>query len=808
MPDPVSRGASVLTMLRIARLFVLRPTLKSLGVTPIQLHQQPEAVLEHYAEQLIDFFCRADGAGASRWTSLADGLAQALRTALGKSRDGAVRDALAAVLAYPDSGERAQVLGEQAPQVRQAWHHGCLALVIGRADRLTVVYTLARGIEQVGASTQWPGAEPLVHDVFDGWALSALESALQRIALIDLSVFESVEALDRQLAWATRFADFFTQDPQQELPRHELGQHLPRWLQNAPALQRLAYSKLLSVMANVHAKYQGRSAFDDHGQLTEQTLFNRLFAVQLRRLTLEHCLRGLGDVTYAGYRCVRAAVRTYADQRHDQGQAMGFRPLPDGYLIGPLGSGGGPWLVFRPWSTDVLRQVTIAPQTGPALAEPFVTLAQACAARLKTSPAPSQYGAGWAWFAALMPMAEHPRQTLARLRQIGGNQAGEAGVACQPAWRCEVGLLRSLALRLVYPVTLHEGEQVGAHPWAKRLDSTWSGTRPTLSVLQHQALEKLRRPADSSLATRIEEGIYKGLQWLLGVVIFNKDQNIFQVLSNNRVEPLFKTTINVHQVVGGRADAVERGPCIAPDAEHRWDVQRTPRLRRDIGGLSLNATKMMTRGARLCASVDAEIAESDRLSSLPAPSRPSPVVLQEQLERKAQAFDSAAADILRYTQLRNTPESQAQVQLLLAQAVRLRAHGRDLRIRMTQLSSTPTAGDVQYLLEQRVVGICRLGGRVAETIDGVLDYLQEYEIQDLTDKKRPLWYAHFHYPTLQTGDDQPSKAHIKTLAQRGRGREFERAERAAGRDTQVHRGPITNAATRQMFIRAPGCAAL
>jgi hypothetical protein len=109
-------------------------------------------------------------------------------------------------------------------------------------------------------------------------------------------------------------------------------------------------------------------------------------------------------------------------------------------------------------------------------------------------------------------------------------------------------------------------------------------------------------------------------------------------------------------------------------------------------------------------------------------------------------------------------------------------------------------GDVEYLLRQQVIHICRVDGRMAETIDGQVDYLQEYEVQDLTDGNKPLWYAHFHYATLQTADDHPTKAHLKTAAQRKLGRLFEQSERMVGRNTQVYRGPITNAAGRQLFL--------
>ncbi|PRW95753.1 hypothetical protein C7A07_25505, partial [Pseudomonas fragi] len=111
----------------------------------------------------------------------------------------------------------------------------------------------------------------------------------------------------------------------------------------------------------------------------------------------------------------------------------------------------------------------------------------------------------------MLPILEHPLQTVARLGQIGGNLQG----ACEaePDWRCEVSLLRNVALLLVCPGTLQPDEVHAARPRVKRLDGAWAGARQVLSVKQQDQLRSLRRTSPT-LAERVTSGIHKGLHRL------------------------------------------------------------------------------------------------------------------------------------------------------------------------------------------------------------------------------------------------------------------------------------------------------
>lgn len=753
MPDPLSPSPSVDSLqLRISQLFALRPTLGTLGVTQTQLDEDPESVLEYYAEQLIDFFCGPDTASSNRWEQLAQILAQRLRKILRKQTDPTIRRLLQAVLTLPDSGERAPTI--EAYGVRR---HNDLALAIVGVDT-ALIYSVANGLE-VFAPTLPPevleNADRLDHDVFEGWALCALEVMLQRIDAIDLNDPPRLGPLDRQLAWVTRFRDFFQQDPEEEA----LHQTLPLWLKDASPEGRLAYSKWLMAMAGAHQKYCAPHLLaalpaDDSAH---EACFTQDMALQLRRVALEYSLQARAGVTLEGYQRLRAAVRTYATHRFVQGEQMVFRRLMDesGYLIGAQNDEAGPWLVFRPRSAQVFQQVATPPASGPVLQQPFVEL-----------------------FQASQPQVDGPLNAL-------------LAVNADAPWRDGIGRMRSVALLLVYPAALPGAEPVPAHPRFKRLDTYWAGARQTLSVAQQSRLADIRRP--SRVGELIREGVHKGLHLFNTVLVYNKDENHFNVLSHNRISPVININVPVHRLVDSPDSPETVGPDIVANAEGVWGIRRAPRLKREVEGLSVRGRKAF----------DAARASLARASTLEAeairPGTP-PVEVEEQFEHEARRLDGAATVLAQFTQRLSTADSAALLSQLRAKALQLRIKGHRLRIDLTRFSQTPTVGDVQYLLEQQAVCIRRVNGRVQETIDGTVDYLQEFEVVDMLAGYRPLWYAHFHYPLLQTPPDQPSKAHLKLAAQRRMGRVFEQAQRDAGRNTQVYRGPISTPSGRRIFL--------
>lgn len=752
MPDPLPSSFFPDSLqLRISQLFALRPTLGALGITQAQLNEDTESVLEYYAEQLIDFFCGPDTESGNRWRQLSQMLAQRLRKVLQKQVDPITRSMLQTLLTYPDSGERTPAL--EAYGIRR---HNVLALAIVGAEK-ALVYTVGHGLETVDSTTQaqvLENAERLEHDVFEGWALCALEAVLQRIDAIDFSDALRLEDLDRQLAWATRCNDFFQQGPEQET----LRQQLPLWLKEGSPAGRLAYSKLLVAMAGAHRKYCAKSLLDDlpEDDIAHQACFARDLALQLRRVALEYSLQGLAGVTLDGYYRLRAAVKTYATHRHVQGEPMGFRRLMDesGYLIGAQNDEAGPWLAFRPWSAQVFQQVVTPPASGPVLVEPFAELFR-------------------------------DRQALA-----DSHFNAQIAPDLELDWRTDIGQRRTVALLLVSPDTPPVLEPATEHLRFKRLDAEWAGAGKALSVVQQHRLGALKRPL--RVGTLIREGAHRGLHILNRVLILNKDENHFNVLSNNHINTVISINQPVHRLVDNPERPVNVGPYIAANPEDVWEIQRAPRFKRDVEGLSV-------RGHKSFGAAQALLARVNSASEQPAQPTTPPVEVEEQFERHARALNDAAIHLLHFTQRRNTPASAALITHLQARAEQLRSEGRRRRIDLVRSSQTPTVGDVEYLLGEHAIRIRRLNGRVLESIDGAVDYLQEFEVLDLIEGNRPLWYAHFHYPTLQTAEDQPSKAHLKLAAQRRMGRVFEQAEKDAGRSTRVYRGPIGTPVGRRIF---------
>lgn len=133
-------------------------------------------------------------------------------------------------------------------------------------------------------------------------------------------------------------------------------------------------------------------------------------------------------------------------------------------------------------------------------------------------------------------------------------------------------------------------------------------------------------------------------------------------------------------------------------------------------------------------------------------------------------------------------------------ASELAESGRQLRIRQTLASETPGAGMLDYLLEQDAVEVIRLGrpSELPKRPDGRGDFLQEYEIRDITQGTPvPLWYAHFHYTSASPVFDSFVKAHLKTAAQRRLGLQWQQTQ--GDNAERIWRGDIGKPLGRKHF---------
>lgn len=97
-------------------------------------------------------------------------------------------------------------------------------------------------------------------------------------------------------------------------------------------------------------------------------------------------------------------------------------------------------------------------------------------------------------------------------------------------------------------------------------------------------------------------------------------------------------------------------------------------------------------------------------------------------------------------------------------AAELTATGRQMRTRQSLSTKKPTDGMLDDLVNQNAVQIRKTSAmkNLGKRPDGRTDYLQEYEIWDLTaTPPQLLWYAHFHYAKTTPVFAEFEKAHLK-----------------------------------------------
>ena len=101
--------------------------------------------------------------------------------------------------------------------------------------------------------------------------------------------------------------------------------------------------------------------------------------------------------------------------------------------------------------------------------------------------------------------------------------------------------------------------------------------------------------------------------------------------------------------------------------------------------------------------------------------------------------------------------------MLRGNANRLRKEGIKTRAMMLK-ARKPRQAYLQWMLSNEQVRIVKNEqGRIRTKQRK--DYFQEYRILDLTNKDQPLWLAHFHYDTLEAGQERYTAAHLKIADQ-------------------------------------------
>ncbi|UQS17816.1 DUF6543 domain-containing protein [Pseudomonas sp. HS6] len=175
---------------------------------------------------------------------------------------------------------------------------------------------------------------------------------------------------------------------------------------------------------------------------------------------------------------------------------------------------------------------------------------------------------------------------------------------------------------------------------------------------------------------------------------------------------------------------------------------RTPSLmEQDLGSL---VTEARTRLDRLPA-YEIKVSTYARQGMLPVDLEHMMVSEAEELIRRAQGIGRVDAQ-------------NPMIATLRGKATELRIRGRQMRTRQSLGSKSPTDGMLDDLIGQNAVDIRKVAPlkHLGKRKDGRIDYLQEYEIRDLTQAPpKLLWYAHFHYSKATPGFREFEKAHLK-----------------------------------------------
>ncbi|MDD0973929.1 hypothetical protein [Pseudomonas fontis] len=184
-----------------------------------------------------------------------------------------------------------------------------------------------------------------------------------------------------------------------------------------------------------------------------------------------------------------------------------------------------------------------------------------------------------------------------------------------------------------------------------------------------------------------------------------------------------------------------------------------------------------------------------------------PVEMEEILTQRARPLDALSLQIEQALTRSNATDSLSggqdaavQAKALSDMARQMREAGRTLRIEMIK-AQPPTVGRVAYLKAQGQVSIARLEARKASRPRKgySVDYLQEYVVRDQA--MQPLWYAHFHYASLQAADTDFVVAHLKTREQRFDAGQYRLSgEKDNQKVIEVYRSRIDKASAAKLFL--------
>lgn len=475
---------------------------------------------------------------------------------------------------------------------------------------------------------------------------------------------------------------------------------------------------------------------------------------------------------------------------------------------------------------DALQSQRVSLASGPLAIDVFSTLYRSCAQALieqakgdSVSNSEARWDQvkdfGWALFNLLQPLLDGPLAAIGLLVQL--TKSIEVFVQRENAenrLEAAADVLMNLALILVHtgsPVlaiahTEASGvvgetaldqripldnkidrRPVGPFGGEPKLSHGWNTARGQLSARQLADLNSFKLSQPLRADAVVESGEFRGL--------YQQGEYWYARVEDDwfRVSPTLDGV-----VITDPQGASRRGPWLKSDGQGRWNFDFRLRL---LGGAGLSVRakrklKQLEKKAQdLLAGYQGQLAEAGRMSKSDRP----PADVETLIMNQADPLEAVADDIEQLTRPVGEVSLKPIVDDLRDTAMHLRKLAQQTRIEMYK-SRKPTAGAVDYLWEKEEIRIQKIGERTDSSAGKGTDFLQEYQIRD-TANNNVLWYAHFHYSTKEAAPASFTKAHLKTVAQRRQGLNFQKDQQAAGQAvTRIWRENISPALARKVFL--------
>ena len=475
---------------------------------------------------------------------------------------------------------------------------------------------------------------------------------------------------------------------------------------------------------------------------------------------------------------------------------------------------------------DALQSQRVSLASGPLAIDVFSTLYRSCAQALieqargdSVSNSEARWDQlkdfGWALFNLLQPLLDGPLAAIGLLVQLTKSIEGLAQREnAENRLEAAADVLMNLALILVHsgspvPAIVRteasgvvgetaldqripldnkiDRRPVGPLGGEPKLSYGWNTARGQLSARQLADLNSFKLSQPLRADAVVESGEFRGLYQQGGYLYACVEDDWF------RVSPTLDGV-----VITDPQGASRRGPWLKSDGQGRWNFDFRLRL---LGGAGLSVRakrklKKLEKNARdLLAGYDGQVAEARRMAKSDRP----PADVESLIMNQADPFEAAADNIEELTRPAGEVSLEPVVNELRDTATRLRKLAQQTRIEMYK-SKNPTAGALEYLLGKKEIRIHKVGERTDSSAGKGIDFLQEYEILD-TANNNVLWYAHFHYSTKEAAPASFTKAHLKTVAQRRQGLNFQKDQQAAGHAvTRIWRENISPAMARKAFL--------